>query len=286
MENWLDKEQYPFKSKYLDLDGTKLHYLDEGTGSVLLFVHGTPSWSFDFRNIIKVLSKSYRCVAIDHIGFGLSEKPKDYQYSTPGHSRNLELLVDKLNLTNLTLIVHDFGGPIGLNFGVNRPELINRIIIFNSWLWSSKGEPEYEKMSKILNSPLLPFLYKNLNFSPKFILPKSFGDKKISKKLLKQYTKPFSSKNERLGALAFARSLLHDQDWFQSIWDRKVVLEDKPVLIIWGMKDPIIPAGYSKKFLSGFPKSQLVEIESAGHFPQEEEPERVTVEISKWFNKN
>ena len=98
MENWLDTEEYPFESKYFNLYGTKLHYIDEGAGPVLLFVHGTPSWSFDFRNIIKVLSKKYRCVAIDHIGFGLSEKPKEYNYSTAGHSKNLEALVDDLNL--------------------------------------------------------------------------------------------------------------------------------------------------------------------------------------------
>lgn len=285
MKNWLDTTEYPFESKYFKLDGANLHYIDEGSGPTILFVHGTPSWSFDFRNVIKKLSNKYRCIAVDHVGFGLSDKPKNYNYSTAGHSQNLELFINELNLKDFTLVVHDFGGPIGLNMAVNRPELVDRIVILNSWLWSSIGEPEYKKLSKILKSPLLPFLYKRLNFSPKFILPKSFGDKKISKKLVKQYTKPFSNKDERLGALSFAHSLLNDQNWFQSIWDRKEVLQEKPVLIIWGMKDPVIPAKYSDKFKTGFPNSKLVKIESAGHFPLEENPERVTESIIEWFDK-
>lgn len=96
--SWLNKEEYPFQSNYMDLDGHKLHYIDEGKGKVMLFVHGTPSWSFEFRHLITEFSKSFRCIALDHIGFGLSDKPKQYEYKTQKHSENLEKLIDYLDI--------------------------------------------------------------------------------------------------------------------------------------------------------------------------------------------
>lgn len=273
--HWLDKSAYPFTSNYLDINGHQLHYIDEGKGETILFVHGTPSWSFDYRNVIKKLKESCRCVAIDHIGFGLSDKPEHYDYSTQNHSKTLEIFVLEKNLDNITLVVHDFGGAIGLNFAMRYPEKIKRLVILNSWLWSSKTDPDFIKLSKILKSPLLPFLYRYLNFSPRFILPKSFGDRKISKQLLKQYTKPFADKTQRNGTLAFAQSLLNDQDWFEQLWSKRQVISDKPTLFVWGMKDPVIKPPYLEKFQIGFTNSTTVRLETSGHFPQEEQPDVV-----------
>lgn len=274
--HWLDKSEYPFTSNYFDINGQKLHYIDEGKGETILFVHGTPSWSFDYRNVIKKLKENYRCIAIDHIGFGLSDKPEHYDYSTQNHSKTLEKFVLEKNLENITIVVHDFGGPIGLNFAIKHPEKIKRLVILNSWLWSSKTNPEFIKLSKILKSPLLPFLYRYLNFSPKFILPKSFGDNKISKKLLKQYTKPFANKTQRNGALAFAKSLLNDQDWFEELWNNRQAISNKPTLFIWGIKDSVIKPHNLEKFQSSFNNSTILKLETSGHFPQEEQPEKVT----------
>jgi len=275
MNDWLDKSEYPFNPNYFSVNGQRLHYIDEGQGDTILFVHGTPSWSFDFRNIIKGLKDSYRCVAIDHIGFGLSDKPEHYDYSTQNHSKTLEKFVLDNQLDNLTLVVHDFGGPIGLNFAIQHPDRVKRIVILNSWLWSSRTDPEFIKLSKILRSPILPFLYRYINFSPKFILPKSFGDNKISTKTLKQYTKPFADKSQRNGALAFAKSLLNDQDWFETLWEKRKQISNKPTLLIWGMKDPVIKPHNLDKFLSGFTNSKTIKLETSGHFPQEEQPELV-----------
>ncbi|HMP99434.1 MAG TPA: alpha/beta fold hydrolase [Cyclobacteriaceae bacterium] len=210
--SWLDKAEYPFAARYFEINGQQLHFIDEGAGEVILFVHGTPSWSFDFRNQIKVLSKHYRCIAIDHIGFGLSDKPATYDYSTQNHSLTLEKFIKHLDLDSITLVVHDFGGPIALYVAMKYPEKFQRIVVMNSWIGSSAKDPEFIRFSKILKSPLLPFLYRYLNFSPRFLLPSSFGDNKLPKHLLKQYTAAFANKNERYGTLAFAKSLLNDQD--------------------------------------------------------------------------
>jgi len=284
MNNWLDKSEYPFNPNYYTVGGHRLHYIDEGQGEILLFVHGTPSWSFDYRNIIKGLKDNYRCLAIDHIGFGLSDKPGQYNYSTENHSKTLEKFVDDKQLENITMVVHDFGGPIGLNFAIKNHEKINNIIILNSWLWSSKFDPEFVKLRKILNSPLLPFLYRYLNFSPKFILPKSFGEHKISRKILRQYTKPFADKTQRNGALAFAKSLLNDQAWFETLWENREPIKDKRTLLIWGMKDPVIKPHNLKKFQEGFTNTTTIELSTCGHFPQEEQPEKVLQAIKTWLN--
>lgn len=275
-KTWLDISEYPFTSNYFDINGHKLHYIDEGQGETVLFVHGTPSWSFDYRNIIKKLKQNYRCIAIDHIGFGLSDKPEHYDYSTPNHSHTLENFVLEKKLENITLVVHDFGGPIGLNFAIRHPDKIMRLVILNSWLWSSKTDPGFIKLSRILKNPLLPFLYRYLNFSPKFILPGSFGDRKLSKRLLTQYTSPFAGITQRNGTLAFARSLLNDQDWFEELWENREAISTKPALFIWGMKDPVIKPHYLDKFQGGFPNSTTINLEASGHFPQEEQAEAVT----------
>lgn len=271
--HWLDTREYPFRSHYFPVNGHRLHYIDEGQGETILFVHGTPSWSFDYRNVIKTLRPHFRCVAIDHIGFGLSDKPEQYDYSTQNHSRTLEQFVLEKELEHVTLVVHDFGGPIGMNFAIRHPEKVKNLVVLNSWLWSCKEDPDFVKLSRVLKSPLLPFLYRYLNFSPGFLLPRSFGDHKLSKHLRKQYTKPFADKTQRNGTLAFAQSLLNDQDWFEELWNQRQVIADKPALFIWGMKDPLVTPKYLDKFVAGFEHSAAIRLETSGHFPQEEQPE-------------
>lgn len=284
--HWLDVSEYPFQAHYTTINGHALHYIDEGQGETILFVHGTPSWSFDFRHLIKAFKTSYRCIAIDHIGFGLSDKPEHYDYSTQNHCKTLEKFILDQQLENITLVVHDFGGPIGLNIAMRHPAKIKNLILFNTWLWSSENDPEFIRLRKMLKSPLLPFLYKALNFSPRFILPKSFGDHKMPGKLLKQYTKPFANKTQRNGALAFARSLLNDQDWFEACWNQRMAIADKPALLIWGMKDPVIKPRNLNKFISGFPGAEVVKLHTCGHFPQEEQPGIVIQSILEFLRKN
>jgi pimeloyl-ACP methyl ester carboxylesterase len=281
--NWLDTSEYPFPPNHLTIDGYKLHYIDEGEGETILFIHGTPSWSFDYRNVIKSLRSKYQCVAIDHIGFGLSQKPEHYDYSTQHHCKTLERFVNEKQFKNITLVVHDFGGPIGLSFAIQYPEKIKRLIILNSWLWSSRSDPDFIKLSRILKSPLLPFMYRYLNFSPGFILPRSFGDHKLPKHLLKQYTNPFADRTQRNGVIAFAKSLLHDQEWFEDLWNRKGPIAHKPTLFVWGMKDPIIKPHYLERFQSGFPNSKAIRLETCGHFPQEERSEVVAKSIADFI---
>ena len=114
----IDSSLYPFKSQSLDLDSYRYHYLDEGQGETLLMLHGNPTWSFYYRNLILGLKKSYRCVVPDHMGMGKSDKPQNYPYTLSQHIDNLVALVSELSLKDITLVVHDWGGAIGMGFAV------------------------------------------------------------------------------------------------------------------------------------------------------------------------
>lgn len=276
---WLNKNEYPFESKFINQNGYQQHYIDEGSGDPIVFVHGTPSWSFDFRHVIKELALSNRCIALDHMGFGLSDKKPDYDYSLTNHIANLTRLIELLNLKDIVLVLHDFGGPIGLEYALQNLSTIKKIVVMNSWIGSSENEPEFQKMKKILKSPLLPFLYLRMNFSPKYLLPQSFGSKQLNKSIKSQFIKPFPSKKERYGMLAFAKSLLNDQDFFESQLQRSEKLASKPILLIWGLKDKFAGETYLRRFQKLFQENTTVTLKEAGHFPQEEEPNAVTKAI-------
>ena len=269
--NWLNTNEYPFKHHYFKVNDTTMHYVDEGEGAVLLFVHGTPSWSFEFRNVIKFLSKKYRCIAIDHIGFGLSEKPAKYDYTVQNHTASLLKLITHLQLNQFTMLVHDFGGIIGLAAAEQIPEKIKGLVILNTWCRSIQDEPEYKKMKVILGSPLMPLLYRYLNFSAKYILPAAFGERsRLTPEIHQHFLRPFSKASERKGTIAFAKSLLRDQDYYASIGKKLSILKDKPVLIIWGMKDEFITEKHLLWVQEQFPGSKVVRYDDAGHFVLEE----------------
>ena len=132
---------YPFTSNNLDLDSYKYHYLDEGQGDPLVMVHGNPTWSFYYRNLIIDLKKSHRCVVPDHMGMGKSDKPQNYSYTVSQHIDNLESLVDKLGLKNITLVLHDWGGAIGMGFAVRQPQKVKRLVLFNTAAFLSERIP-------------------------------------------------------------------------------------------------------------------------------------------------
>lgn len=127
-KSWINKEEYPFKENFLDLAVGKMHYVDEGNGKPIVFVHGNPGWSFEFRKQIKALSVTNRCIAVDHIGFGLSDKPYEWNYLPESHAENFAALMDSLNLSNITLVVSDWGGPIGLSYALKHSKKIDTTV--------------------------------------------------------------------------------------------------------------------------------------------------------------
>ena len=281
-QSWVDSTLYPFENKFLHLEAGNMHYIDEGNGEVILFVHGTPTWSFLYRDFIREFSTDYRCIAIDHLGFGLSEKPSPLSGTPEWHSQNLSEFIKKLDLKNITLVVHDFGGPVGLAAGIENSERIKKVVLFNSWLWATEQNKEAQKIDKIINSRLGKFLYLNTNISPKVLLKKGFANKKnLSKEVHQHYIKPFPDKNSRIALLNLAKALVGSSDWYQKQWEQLDAIANKEWLILWGTKDSFITMEYLQRWKEKLPNAKTKEIE-CGHFVQEEARE-VSIQAIRAF---
>src|ERR1041385_4365712 len=126
---WVPGDLYPFEDRYAEIDGARVHYVDEGSGPPLLLLHGNPTWSFLYRDVIKVLSESFRCIAVDYPGFGLSSAPASYGFTPAEHARAVERLILELDLTGITMMVQDWGGPIGFAAATRQPIRFARFVI-------------------------------------------------------------------------------------------------------------------------------------------------------------
>lgn len=276
---WLDRSLYPFASHFYDTDGARMHYADEGRGSPILFVHGTPSWSFEWRHAIRELRSEHRCVAPDHLGFGLSDKPRDAAYRPADHAARLARLVRSLDLRDLVLVVHDFGGPIGLPLALDEPERVRAVVIINSWMWAHGSSPSIRRLSRLVASPIGRFLYTWLNASPRWIVPASFADKsKLTREIHRHYTAPFGARHERVAPWVLGCELAGSDPYYATLWERRAALVEKPVTLVWGTRDPAFGSSYLEHWSDALPSARVVRID-AGHFPQEEAPDAVTEAI-------
>ena len=281
---WLEPPLYPFTSHHLDLPGGRMHYLDEGEGTPVVMVHGTPSWSFLYRHLVKDLSGDYRCVVPDHLGFGLSEKPDGFAYTPMAHAENLETLISTLNLKDIVLVVHDFGGPIGLSYALDHPENVRALVIMNTWLWRNEG---LEQAGKLLGNPFGRFLYKRFNFSVNVLLrQRGFSDRAVlTDKLFRHYREPFPTPKSREPLFALVDTLETSNLWFDTLWGRRDALTDKPALLLWGTKDKLIPLTFLAHWQRTLNTAETVELD-AGHFLQEEAAEQITRSVRTFLGSN
>lgn len=276
---WLDRELYPFESRTFEVASGRMHYVDEGRGPVVVLVHGTPTWSFLYRGLIRELSADYRVIAPDHLGFGLSDKPRDAPYRPEDHARNLAALIEHLELGDVTLIVHDFGGPIGLSYAVSRPENVRATVLFNTWMWSVRGTPA-DKVSRVLGGGFGRVLYERFNFSPRVILRAAFADKKkLTPEIHRHYLAPFPTPAQRRAPWVLAGELVGSSEWYDGLWQRVDLIAAKPALLVWGMKDPAIRPDALARWKKALGGAQVVELADAGHFVQEEAPELAFREV-------
>ena len=281
--------------RYVTLRHGRMHYLDEGAGPVLLFVHGTPTNSYEFRHLIKRFSATHRCVAPDRLGFGKSDRPADFSYTPEAHAAALREFVDKLGLTRFTLVVHDFGGPIGLPLamteGLSGPDraipsrMVDRVVIMNSWAWPLNDDPKMAKAAALVAGGVGRFLYRYANASLRLIMPSAYGDRrKLTKEIHRHYLDVFRDRTARVLVLhALAKALLDSRAHYQSLLDRIGQLRRKPVLIIWGMKDSAFQPYQLERWQQLLPEAGVVRIEGAGHWPHEEEPARVVDAILQFM---
>lgn len=269
--DWLDRDEYPFASHYLDLPMGRLHYLDEGAGDPIVMVHGNPTWSFLYRHLIKALSPAYRCIALDHIGFGLSDKPTGWSYLPTEHAQNLETLIESLDLKHITLVVQDWGGPIGLSYAINHPENVKRLVIMNTWLWPVDKDWYYIAFSKFTGGAIGRFLIRRYNFFARTIMRQSYGDKaRLTEPVHRHYLRPLQNPAERKGCWVLPREIVGSTPWLDTLWRRKSRLATLPKLIVWGMKDIAFREQELRTWTQAFPEAEVVKLADVGHYVQDE----------------
>jgi len=269
------RDLYPFQSHWLDLDGHRYHYLEEGPeqpekGQTFLFVHGNPTWSFHFREAIKHFRKRYRVVAPDHLGCGLSDKPADWPYLLEGHIRNLVRLVEERDLRRLVLVGHDWGGAIGLGAAERCADRFERIVLMNTGAF----RPWYIPWRiRICRWPVFGRLaVQGCNaFSRAALLMAMEHRKQLAKEERAGYLAPYDSWSHRRGVYNFVRDIpmsSRHPSWntLAEVERRLPELRTKPVQLIWGIRDWCFRPDCLEKFIEIFPDAEVHRIADAGHW--------------------
>jgi pimeloyl-ACP methyl ester carboxylesterase len=276
---------FPFESRFVSAGDVNLHYVDEGPSDAapLLFAHGNPTWSYLWRRQITELSASgHRCVAFDHMGFGRSDKPARLSaYSLQRHVENALALIDELDLREVTLIAHDWGGPIGLGALLERRDRLKGVVLMNTWAWELPSFlPPFLREFRTEGLGEILALGGNLFVES---IPGGMARREVDPVMMDAYRAPFPDYWSRAGTLAFQREIpLTERDrsapLMGSIHERLPRL-DVPALLVWGMRDPVFQPVFLEQWRELLPQAQTVELPEASHFLVEDDPDAVTAAI-------
>ena len=264
--------------RFMDLDGARVHYVDEGAGSILLLLHGNPSWSFLYRKIIASLKSDFRCVALDYPGYGMSKAPPGYGFTPREHSAILEQFVDRLRLKDVTMMVQDWGGPIGLGFAGRRPELVRRLVIGNTFAWPLEDVFRIRAFSWIMGGPIGRALTSAFNFVPRFFFARGLAQR-VAPEVRAMYLAPWQDRGRRTAATVAPRQLIKASTYLREVEANLNKLADRPTLIVWGKADFAFGECERSRFEQIFPQHQTVLFDNASHFLQEDEGERIAEAI-------
>jgi haloalkane dehalogenase len=272
---------FPFESHWFSSPSGKVHYVDEGEGPPILFLHGNPTWSFLYRGIIIRLRKRFRCIAPDLPGFGLSEHPAAYGYTPEEHAQTVEDLLAELDLRDLTLMGHDWGGPIAMRVALNQVDRIRALVMGNTWYWPMDA-PHLRAFSWLLSTGYAQGLIHQRNIFVERILP--LGAKHpLAAEVLEQYRGPFPTVDSRAGIAELARQLGSAADWLGDIeMEAHTGLGHLPLLLTWGMDDLAFTPPFMDPFRRDFQKARVVRLD-ARHLIQEDAPGEVSQAIKEFL---
>ncbi len=265
-------EEYPFESHFETIGGFRYHYVDEGPRDAppLLMVHGNPTWSFAFRNVVKAFAESRRCIAIDHVGCGFSEKPTDYPYVLERRIADLVEFVERLDLQGVTLVAHDWGGCIGLGAATRLPERFSRVVLSNTGAFRSSRIP---LRIAVCRWPVLgPLGVRGLNLFARAALSMAVQNPSVlTPAVRKGLLAPYDSWANRLAVQRFVEDIPMSPShpsWatLVGVEDGLAKLADKPVLLVWGERDWCFTPAFREEFERRFPGATSVKLEDAGHY--------------------
>ena len=279
---------YPFESRFFATpSGHQMHFVDEGEGEPIVFVHGNPAWSFEFRHLIKGLRSGFRCVAPDHIGFGLSSRSERSEDHHPeSHANSFAALLGHLDLRDLTLFMTDWGGPIGLDFARRHPDRVKRIVIANTWCWPVDDDFHFRSFSFLMSSWIGQYLIKHHNIFVNKIMPKAVGNRDVlTPEVMAHYRNPLPSPDARAANAALPGYIVGASEWLDSIWRGRAAFSDKPALIVWGCRDIAFRKKELHRWESELSDFEVHEFADCGHFLPEEAPEKLMMALRAFMNR-
>ncbi|WP_343817896.1 alpha/beta fold hydrolase [Colwellia asteriadis] len=290
----IDKALFPFKENFITRNGQQYHYLNEGQGSPVVMVHGNPSWSFYYRNLVSALRTNHQCIVPDHIGCGLSDKPDDadYDYTLKNRIDDLEALLEHLNVKdNITLVVHDWGGMIGLGYAARHPERIKRLVVLNTGAFhlpASKKLPAALWLGR--NTTLGTILVRGFNAFSGIASFIGVKRKPMKKSVRQAYVAPFNSWKNRISTLRFIQDIPlkpHDRNYalVSEIAQSLSQFKTLPTIICWGLKDFVFDKHFLNEWQQRFPNAQVHAFDDCGHYILEDASDEVVPLISDFIAK-
>jgi haloalkane dehalogenase len=278
-----DNVLYPFESQWFDSLAGRMHYLDVGAGPPLLLCHGNPTWSFLYRGIIRALQDSFRCIAMDYLGFGLSDRPLGFGYTIEEHAQVVGELVDHLGLDGFLTMGQDWGGPVSMAVDTARADRVRGVVLGNTWFWPADSL-SMKTFSRVMGSPPMQWAILQHNFFVERLIPAGTS-RRLSAAEMAHYRAVQPNPAARAGVARMPKEILAAQPLLQRLaCDVPATLGSKPALLVWGMKDfAFRPQQMLPRMRSTFPDHVVVELPEANHFIQEDEPEAIAGAIIERF---
>ncbi|MCX7716833.1 MAG: alpha/beta fold hydrolase [Candidatus Sumerlaeaceae bacterium] len=285
---------YPFESRWFDCNGQTMHYVDEGRGKVVVCVHGNPSWSFLFRGVISGLRDRYRVVAPDHIGCGLSARPKreEYPFTLERRVSDFRLFMDHVCPSDpVTLLVHDWGGLIGLAWAVRNPARVQSLIITNTAAFPMPAGKRVPWMLSFVrrSGPVAAILIQGFNAFARGTLWVGCS-RPVTPDVRRGYLGPYDSWRNRLATLLFVKDIPAtplDSSYpaLLEVAEGLKQFRDTPALVCWGMKDPVFDPDYLAEWRNRLPQAQVVQFGDAGHYLFEDAGDAIMAPIIKHLDR-
>ena len=284
--NWVYDGRYPFESQFFETEAGRVHYVDEGDAvdPAVVFLHGNPTWSFLFREQIRRLCRDYRCIAPDYLGFGLSEKPRDFSYRPADHARTVERLLADLDVENPTLVCHDWGGPIGLDYATRNPGDVGGLVLSNTWGWPLDDHPAVRRFGAAMGGPAGRVAIERLGLFGLAAMPALYADRsRLTPEIHRHYLRPHAQPADRRGVRTLAGCLADADGWLARLRARHDAIADVPTLLAWGTRDPAF-GGAIRRWRRLRPDARAVEFADCGHFVPEEKGAELAAEVHAFLD--
>lgn len=283
---------FPFAPHYRTVNGMRMHFVDEGRGEPVVLLHGDPTWGYLYRRFIPALARRRRCIVPDHMGMGKSETPPaPYPYRLRHHVANLEALLLNLDLCDITLVVHDWGGPVGLGAAIRHPGRFRRLVLMNTWASAPwPGGPFPRLLEMIRSDRGERFVLDRNGYLEPALLGTTYHRDRLTSKVLEAYRAPFPTPQSRLALLCWSRDIpVAETDpscaEMKRIEEGLSLFREIPILLVWGMQDPVLSPRILGWWQTVYPHARARQIEDASHFLQEDAPEQIVGWLEEFLDR-